>query len=150
MARQNTSVVPVQMEEVRQQLDRWRSTRTHRSAIPEPLWALAVQLARQHGIFATARALRLDYTRLKTRVDSAPFKSRTSGVRSQRALRRAAPPSFVELVAPRPGSAPECRVELEGPRGRMRIEFKGMAMAELVALSQALWDGSAPVDRGGA
>src|SRR5437667_9690677 len=42
----------------------WRSTRAHRSPIPEPLWALAVQLARRHGIFATARALRLDYTRL--------------------------------------------------------------------------------------
>jgi len=137
-----TPIIPVKMEQARQQLERWRSTRAHRSPIPEPLWAAAVQLARQHGIFATARALRLDYTRLKARVESAPFKSRTSVVRSKRAFRRAAPPSFVELIAPRPGSAPECRVELEGPRGRMRIEFKGMAMAELVALSRALWDGA--------
>jgi hypothetical protein len=34
-------------------------------------------------------------------------------------------------------------VELEGPRGRMRIEFKGIATAELVAMSRALWDGEA-------
>jgi len=61
----NTPVVPVKMEQARQQLERWRSTRAHRSPIPEPLWALAVQLARRYGIFATARALRLDYTRLK-------------------------------------------------------------------------------------
>ena len=60
----NTPVVPVKMEQARQQLERWRSTRAHRSPIPEPLWALAVQLARRYGIFATARALRLDYTRL--------------------------------------------------------------------------------------
>ena len=31
--------------------------------------------------------------------------------------------------------------EEEGPRGRMRIDFKGVATAELVALSRALWDG---------
>ncbi|PYV05511.1 MAG: hypothetical protein DMG26_05135 [Acidobacteria bacterium] len=39
----NTPVVPVKMEQARQQLERWRSTRAHRSPIPEPLWALAVQ-----------------------------------------------------------------------------------------------------------
>jgi hypothetical protein len=44
---------------------------------------------------------------------------------------RSAPPAFVELIAPRPGSFPECWVELEGPRGRMRMQFKGMATAEL-------------------
>jgi hypothetical protein len=32
---------------------------------------------------------------------------------------------------------------LEGPRGRMKIEFKGIATAELVALGRALWDGEA-------
>jgi len=32
-------------------------------------------------------------------------------------------------------------VELEGPRGRMRIELKGVAREELVALSRALWNG---------
>ena len=111
----NTPVVPVKMEQARQQLERCRSTRAHRSPIPEPLWALAAQLARRHGIFATARALRLDYTRLKARVESA---HRTSVVRSKPAFRRAAPPAFVELMAPRPGSGPECRVELEGARGR--------------------------------
>jgi hypothetical protein len=31
-------------------------------------------------------------------------------------------------------------VELEGPRSRMRIELKGVATAELVALSRALWN----------
>ena len=134
----NTPVVPVKMEQARQQLERWRSTRAHRSPIPELLSALAVQLGRRHGIFATALALRLDYTRLKARVESAPRSKR-----SPPASRRVAPPAFVELIAPRPGSSPECRVELEGPRGRMRIEFKGIATAELVAMSRALWDGEA-------
>jgi len=56
---------------------------------------------------------------------------------------RSAPAAFVELIAPRPGGSPECLVELEGPRGRMRVQFKGMATAELVALSRALWSGEA-------
>jgi hypothetical protein len=51
-------------------------------------------------------------------------------------------------MAPRSGSLPSAVVELEGPRGRMKIEFKGVATAELVALSRVLWDGSAPIDRG--
>jgi hypothetical protein len=49
----------------------------------------------------------------------------------------------VELIAPRPGSFLDCRVELEGRRGKMRIELKGIATAELVALSRTLWDGEA-------
>jgi len=73
-----------------------------------------VKLARRHGIFATARALRLDYIRLKARVESAHRTSGVSSKRSQPASRRAAPPAFVELMAPRPGSGAECRVELEG------------------------------------
>jgi hypothetical protein len=32
----------------------------------------------------------------------------------------------------------------------MRIELKGIATADLVALSRALWEGEAPIDRGGA
>ena len=138
MKLRNTPVVPVKMEQARQQLERWRRTCPHRSRIPEPLWAAAVELARQHGIGATARTLRLDYTRLKVRLEST---RRVSGARSQPASRRAKPPAFVELIGPRPGSFPESVVELEGPRGRMRIELKGIATVGLVALSRALWDG---------
>ena len=40
-------------------------------------------------------------------------------------------------MAPPPGSFPGAVVELEGPRGRMRIELKGVAREELVARSLA-------------
>jgi hypothetical protein len=58
-----------------------------------------------------------------------------------RRARRTVPPTFVELMAPPPGSFPGAVVELEGPRGRMRIELKGVAREELVELSWALWNG---------
>ena len=127
-------------------LKRWRSRQTRRLPIPEPLWTAAAKLAREHGINATAKVLHLEYGKLKQRAEAART-ARKQAVKAPSAVVRragpAAPPRFVELMAPRPGSSPECRVELEGPRGRMRIEFKGIATAELVALSRALWDGGA-------
>lgn len=134
----NTPVLPLKMEQARQQLERWRRTRPHRSRIPEPLWAVAVELARQHGIYATARTLRLDYTRLKARLKSA---RRACGVSSEPTSSPTEPSAFVELIGPGPRSFPEGVVELEGPCGRMRIELKGIAAADLVTLSRALWKG---------
>jgi hypothetical protein len=61
---------------------------------------------------------------------------------ASRRARRTAPPAFMELMAPQSDRAPSTVVELQGPRGRMRIELKGVATAELVALSRALWDGA--------
>lgn len=99
------------------------------------------------GNGTSAKALHLDYGKLKQLLEAA-----SPGVKSQvkrapvsrwRRARSTAPPTFVELIAPQSGSFPECRVELQGPRGRMRMEQKGMATAELVALSRALWDGEA-------
>lgn len=87
-----------------------------------------------------------------------PFASAQDGERKSNRKRRrtaaprrarsTAPPAFVERIISRSGGSPECRVELEGPRGRMRIEFKGIATAERVALSRALWDGEGPRDQG--
>jgi hypothetical protein len=33
-------------------LDQFRSTRPHRTKLPEPLWEAAVELARQHGLYS--------------------------------------------------------------------------------------------------
>jgi hypothetical protein len=157
--------IPQDMRRVYQRFERWRSAHTGRLPIPERLWA-AVELAQQHGVFATAKALHLEYGKLKRLADAPVSALKGRVVKAPTALRqtqvitrhrttvprgaRVRPrlPAFVELLAPRPGSSGECRVELEGPRGRMRIEFKGIATAELVALSRALWDGSASTDQG--
>ena len=59
------------------------------------------------------------------------------------AVRRApAPPpaGFLELVAPQAVSPTECVIELEGPRGKMRIQWKGAAAPDLAGLSRALWE----------
>jgi len=71
-----TEAVPADIEELRQQFESWRNTHAHRSRIPETLWASAVKLARQHGLHRTARALHLDYTKLKRLVGSQSAKGK--------------------------------------------------------------------------
>jgi hypothetical protein len=132
--------IPPNMRRLYWRFERWRSAHTGRLPIPERLWAAATELAREHGVFPTAKALRLEYGKLKQRVEAAVPAAKARAVVSRRTRSRPQPPTFVELLAPRPGGSPECRVELEGPRGRMRVDFKGIATAELVALGRALWN----------
>ena len=49
-------------------------------------------------------------------------------------------PAFVELVAPRAESIPECMVELEGRRCKVRIQLKGASASYLATLSRELWE----------
>src|SRR5450631_4250217 len=111
--------VPVGMQRVYRRFERWRRSHRGRLPIPAALWASAAEVAREHGVFRTAKTLRLEHGKLKRMVASA-----------KPAVRRAsAPPQagFLELVAPL-SSGPdltECVIELEGRRGKMRIQWKG-------------------------
>lgn len=120
---------PTSLDRVRWRFEHWRKTRQHRSPIPDALWALALAAARTHGVYRTARTLRLNSTDLKRRLGA------VSGAPAQ------AP--FVELLpVPSPGS-PACTLELETARGtKLRIQLQGMAPPDLVALSRTLWHGT--------
>ena len=139
-------VIPPDMRKVSRWLQRWRSSHTGRLLIPEPLWTAAAELAREHGIFPTPKALHLEYGKLKQRAEAVGA-AKPRGVKAPSAAVRRAPSAaslrFVELMAPRLGTLSGAMVELEGPRGRMKIELKGVATPELGALSRALWDGEA-------
>jgi len=74
---------------MQRQLDQFRSTQPRRTKLPESLWQVAVELARQHGVYSVAHPLRLDYMRLKKRL---------GGVSILR--REAMKPAFVELITP--------------------------------------------------
>jgi hypothetical protein len=52
------------------------------------------------------------------------FAKRTSSHFNACARPHSAPQVFVDLIAMRPGSFPECLVELEGSRGRMSLTRK--------------------------
>jgi hypothetical protein len=138
-------VISPDMRKVYLRLKRWRGSHARRVPIPDSLWAAAGELARAHGINPTAKALHLEYGKLKQRAEgAAPAVKRRvakAPAGAPRRTRRTAPPTFLELMAPSAGDFPGAVVELEGPRGRMRIELKGVAREELLALSRALWNG---------
>src|SRR2546426_10481743 len=85
------------LQGTQRQIARWRKTRTHRGApMPATLWAAAVALARQHGLYTTARTLRLDYGSLKKRLGTA-------------GAGRLPPPALVRRGAPPPPPRPRPR-----------------------------------------
>ena len=123
------SSTSIELKQTRRHIGRWREMRTHRGApMPAALWAAAIALARQHGLYTTTRALRVDYGSLKKRLDAA-------GAGRVRA------PAFVELPpAVGPSELGPCVIDFEAPRGgRLRIEVTGVTGADLVALAQVAW-----------
>jgi hypothetical protein len=62
---------------------------------------------------------------------------RESGGKSVRHRRAPAAATFVELAPP---TAADCVIELEGPRGKLRIQWKGATAADLAGLSRVLWE----------
>lgn len=122
-------VIPAEIQELSRQIEQWRSIRRHRMPMPEPLWTVAANLARQYGVARVARFLRLDYYSLKERLQP-PKRQQVSVPRS---------PTFIELPHRTATPDPECSIELEHPRGsRMRIHVKG-ALPDLAALTRAFW-----------
>jgi len=76
MATKAHDEVPTGMQRICRRFERWRSSHRGRLPIPEGLWASAAAVAREHGVFQTAKVLRLEYGKLKRMVEAAP-----SGVR---------------------------------------------------------------------
>jgi hypothetical protein len=134
MTPKTAAELPDGMRRIYRRFERWRSSHETRLPIPPALWASAAAAAREHGVFRTAKILRLEYAKLKRLAEStAPVKRRAPSAAE-----------FLELVAP--AVAPsgsglsECVIELEGPRGKMRVQWKGVIPPDLAGLSRALWE----------
>jgi hypothetical protein len=130
MAAKKTFDIPVGMREVCRRFADWRKGHKARLPIPEPLWTAAAEAAREHGVFRAAKVLHLEYGKLKRMAEASP-----AAVRSTMA-----PATFLELMPPQAVGSAECLIELEGPRGKMRIEWKGATAADLADFSRVLWE----------
>ena len=115
------------LDEAKARFEEWRRNRQGKAAIPDELWATAVEVARKEGVSRTSTELRVEWNHLKRRMAAA------SG-----ASRQTASPAFVELAAPPTQLLPECTIELEGRRGNLRICVKGAPASYLAALSREL------------
>ena len=121
--------VPAGMRRVSRRFERWRSAHTGRLPIPEDLWASAAEVAKAHGVFRTAKILHLEYGKLKRLTQAAAPAPRATAL-----------PAFVELMAPQSAALSEYLIELEGPRGKMRIQWKGATGPDLNGLSRVFWE----------
>jgi hypothetical protein len=112
----------------RSRFQAWRGQRKVGERIPQPLWTLAVRLAKVHGVSRTVAALGLDYYSLQKRVEAAVAPPQSGG------------PAFVELTSPILVGK-ECRLELDNGSGAtMRVHLVGYDAADVEALSRSFWD----------
>jgi len=121
--------LPADLERARSRFQAWRGRRKLGERISQPLWSLAVRLAKTHGVSRTATALGLDYYSLKKRaaaLTAAP--SLTTGA------------TFVEFTAS--ALVPkQCQVELaNGSGATMRVQLVGYDAADIEALARGFWN----------
>jgi hypothetical protein len=110
-------------------LDDWRKSTARGAAFPDKLWASAGRLAQRHGIYVTARALGLEYNKLKRASVGAVTKA--GGAAQRAAIPKAV--KFVELTGALPVTASGCRLSLQSPSGqRLQLEMAPGAAAEVV------------------
>ena len=111
------------------QFQTWREQRKPGDSIPESLWAIAIRLAKAHGVSRTAAVLRIDYYRLKNRAAAAPASEpQPSGS------------AFVELSPPAL-VAKRCQFEFDNGSGAtLRVQLVGYDAADVEALSRSFWN----------
>ncbi len=130
-SRRSPRTTPRQLATAQRRFEHWRRTRIKREPIPDPLWAMAVKAAAEHGVSRTAGMLGVNAASLKEQMGKraggdSPVKDET--------------PGFVQLALPPAGNGPECVVEVEDGQGaKLRIHLKGGATTDLTALSRVLW-----------
>ena len=131
MNRKGTGSIAEPIAQLQRELEEYRRMRPRRAKLPESIWDAAAELAREHGVYAVAQALRLDYMGLKRRLggevaSQRPDKSKTV---------------FVELMAPPPAKCEECLIEFESTRGdKMRIHWPVRTAPDWTALLRAWRD----------
>jgi hypothetical protein len=125
------NAIPREVARVHGRFERWRQGHRSRARIPDSLWSEAVELAREYGVNATARVLRLDYCGLKKRLGGDGGSARHANTETKT--------GFVELVPAAAG--PECVVELENASGaKLKLQLRGHAVPDLITLSHIFWD----------
>ena len=125
---------------LRERLDDWRSSHKRRVAFPPKLWSAAGRVARRHGVYVTARALGLEYNKLKGM--SGGGMAAVRGKTKQPS--NPDPMKFIELTGVLPVSPSGCRLSLQNANGqRLQLEMAPGAATEMVLqLCRSGWSAS--------
>ncbi len=119
------------LKQAQEQFAHWRRSRAKRGVIPDALWQAAVMLFPDYGLHRISKALRLNYTDLKHRVNAHRSACDQSDVSTA---------GFIELGLSDPMPPGECIIEMADQKGAsMRMYFKGEAGLDLLELGKAFW-----------
>lgn len=119
------------LEGIRDQFETWRKTREKRTTIPAVLWEAAISLCPRYSLCQVSKALRLNYSDLKLRVQASQSFLQSSPVID---------PAFLDLGLKNPIFPAECTIEMEGQNGaKMSMYFKGEAGLDLLELGKVFW-----------
>ena len=129
MDKQSTPGTQPTLEEIKDNLENWRKTKTSmREPIPTKLWHQAVELCQKHSVSCVAKTLRLSYTDLRKRVYGPSISKRPINKKD---------PAFIEIKYQQPLLTSEAIVEIEDKSGlKMRICFKGKPDVDLLSLAK--------------
>ena len=120
-----------QVAALRNRVEHWRQHGGGKGTrMPEDLWKKAAEIARVEGVYATSRALRVNYQGLKSRLTH-------TNIREPACDKTA---TFVEVELKQPGDPGKTVVELFDERGRrIRIDVTGASAVDVMGLAQAFW-----------
>ena len=131
MKHRSKSPLPTKLTQGLKCFERWRGKQKPRTRLPDHLWALATELAREFGLNPTASLLRLDYYGLKKRLER-PGLDPASPTQAN--------PSFLELLPIQATPGAECTIECQNVEGiQIRIQLKGLDLRDLTVLCGELW-----------
>ena len=139
-SRADIKTQPREISRLRERLDAWRKDHARGARIPLTLWAAAGRMAQRHGVHVTARALGLEYNKLKRASGGAVAPAGGAAVRE--AARQ--PVQFIELTGALPTGPSGCRLWLRSPGGQaVQLEMAAGAAAEvLLQLCRSGWGAS--------
>jgi hypothetical protein len=121
------------LEQLRRRFEEFRGAQTGRVRLPEAQWQDAGRAAARYGVNVVAHELHLDYSKLKREM-SKQDQPKVSRKKIQA-------PMFVELIGAAPSGMTSCLVETESAQGgKLRLDLKAIATAELAGLIRAFMD----------
>ncbi len=116
-----------QIKKVQQQFENWRKNRrSKRAPTPEYLWEAAIGLHGEYSTYEIAKALRVEYRKLKCKISNAAEKKTEST------------PAFIQLDIPGPQSGQkEWSIEMENMDGaKMKISGTCSEMPDIALICQ--------------
>lgn len=117
------------LSEVKERIEAWRQNRKKRRPMPEELWEQAAGLSEEYSLHEISKALRLNHSALKKRVQPERASAQKELI-----------PTFIELEVPRAPVIAECIIEMQdGAGGMMRMQIRGKTDLDLLELGKAFW-----------